>query len=169
MRSVLWLLALFGIAVAVALFAGNNQGTVTLFWPPWRGDLSLNLVLPAPVGAFVLLHFALGALGALVARGSRPRRRDRLAEGDAAGRGAAHAGAAHEAEGRAARAPNGRSAGDGAAAGQAPRLLAGRRGKHRARAGGRPSQRRARRAAVATHVALARERGARHAGARHPR
>ena len=42
MRVTFWLLALFGIAVAVALFAGNNQGTVTLFWPPWRVDLSLT-------------------------------------------------------------------------------------------------------------------------------
>src|SRR3954471_17331521 len=65
MRAALWLLALFGIAVAVALFAGNNQGSVTLFWPPWRVDLSLNLVLLLRVGAFVLLHFALGALSAL--------------------------------------------------------------------------------------------------------
>lgn len=65
MRAALWLLALFGIAVAVALFAGNNQGTVTLFWPPWRIDLSLNLVLLLLVGAFVLLHVALGALSAL--------------------------------------------------------------------------------------------------------
>ena len=65
MRAALWLLALFGIAVAIALFAGNNQGTVTLFWPPYRVDLSLNLVLLLLVGAFVLLHFALGALSAL--------------------------------------------------------------------------------------------------------
>jgi HemY protein len=65
MRAALWLLALFAIAVAIALFAGNNQGTVTLFWPPWRVDLSLNLVLLALVAAFVLLHVALGALAAL--------------------------------------------------------------------------------------------------------
>ena len=50
MRAALWLLALFGIAVAIALFAGNNQGTVTLFWPPWRVDLSLNLVLLPSLG-----------------------------------------------------------------------------------------------------------------------
>jgi HemY protein len=65
MRAALWLLALFGIAVAIALFAGNNQGTVTLFWPPWRVDLSLNLVLLLLVAAFVLLYVALGALSAL--------------------------------------------------------------------------------------------------------
>ena len=44
MRATLWLVALFGVAVAVALFAGNNQSTVTVFWPPYRVDLSLNMV-----------------------------------------------------------------------------------------------------------------------------
>ena len=39
MRATLWFLALFGVAVAVALFAGNNQSTVTVFRPPYRGDL----------------------------------------------------------------------------------------------------------------------------------
>lgn len=65
MRAALWLLALFGVAVAIALFAGNNQGTVTLFWPPYRIDLSLNLVLLLLVAAFVFLHAALRALSAL--------------------------------------------------------------------------------------------------------
>jgi HemY protein len=65
MRAALWLLALFAIAVAIALFAGNNQGTVTLFWPPYRVDLSLNLVLLLLLLAFALLHAALGALSAL--------------------------------------------------------------------------------------------------------
>lgn len=65
MRAALWLLALFGIAAALALFAGNNQSTVTVFWPPWRVDLSLNLVLLLLLGAFVLLHTALRALSAL--------------------------------------------------------------------------------------------------------
>jgi HemY protein len=65
MRATLWLLALFGIAVAGALFAGNNQGSVTLFWPPYRLDLSLNLVLLLLVGAFLFLHAAFGALAAL--------------------------------------------------------------------------------------------------------
>ncbi|RZI96972.1 MAG: heme biosynthesis protein HemY [Variovorax sp.] len=65
MRIALWLLALFGIAAAVALFAGNNQGTITVFWPPWRVDLSLNLVLLLLLGAFVMLHLALRGLSAL--------------------------------------------------------------------------------------------------------
>jgi HemY protein len=65
MRAALWFLALFGIAAAVALFAGNNQGTVTVFLPPWRVDLSLNLVLLLLLAAFVLLHLALRGLAAL--------------------------------------------------------------------------------------------------------
>jgi HemY protein len=64
-RAALWLLALFGIAVAIALFAGNNEGTVTVFWAPYRVDLSLNLVLLALFAAFVLVHTAVRALSAL--------------------------------------------------------------------------------------------------------
>ena len=67
MRATLWLLALFAVAVASALFAGNNQGTVTVFWPPWRLDLSLNFVLLALALAFTTLYAALRALAALIA------------------------------------------------------------------------------------------------------
>ena len=66
MRAALWLLALFGVAVAAALFAGNNQGTVTLYWPPYRIDLSLNMVVLLLVGSFVTVHAALRALSALL-------------------------------------------------------------------------------------------------------
>src|SRR3954469_5190213 len=66
MRAALWLLALFGIAVGGALFAGNNQGSVTLFWPPYRIDLALNLGLRLLVGAFFLVHAAMRALAALL-------------------------------------------------------------------------------------------------------
>ncbi len=67
MRAALWFLALFGIAVAIALFAGNNQGTITLFWPPYRVDVSLNLVLLLLALLFFVLHVALRALSALFA------------------------------------------------------------------------------------------------------
>lgn len=66
MRAALWLLALFAIAVAVALFAGNNQGVITVFWPPYRIDFSLNFVLLILLGLFVALHAALRALAALL-------------------------------------------------------------------------------------------------------
>ena len=65
MRAALWFLALFGAAAAVALYAGNSQGMVTLFWPPWRVDLSLNMVLLLLFGSFTLLYGALRGLAAL--------------------------------------------------------------------------------------------------------
>jgi HemY protein len=65
MRAALWLLAIFAAAVGVALFATRSTGTVTLFWPPYRIDLSLNLMLLLLVALFVLLHLAIRALGAL--------------------------------------------------------------------------------------------------------
>ena len=68
MRATLWLVALFGVAVAVALFAGNNQSTVTVYWPPYRVDLSLNMVLLLLFGAFAVLHAALRALAAMASR-----------------------------------------------------------------------------------------------------
>ncbi len=74
MRIVLSILTLFAIAVAVALVAGNNQGTITLFWPPYRVDMSLNLVLLLLVGTFVLMHVALRALSALFAMPREARR-----------------------------------------------------------------------------------------------
>ena len=74
MRIALSLLALFAIAVATALLAGNNQGTITLFWPPYRVDLSLNLVLVLVLGAFVVLHLALRALSLLFGMPREARR-----------------------------------------------------------------------------------------------
>lgn len=65
MRAALWFLALFAVAVAVALFAGNNQGTITVFWPPWRIDLSLNMVLMLLFIGFTLIYAALRGLSSL--------------------------------------------------------------------------------------------------------
>ncbi len=82
MRHVLWFLVLFAVAAAVAIFAGNNQGTVTLFWPPYRIDLSLNLVLLLLLAAFALLYAALRGMAVLLdlpeqARRWRLRHRER--------------------------------------------------------------------------------------------
>lgn len=74
MRFALWLMALFGVAVASALFAGNNQGTVTLYWPPYRVDVSLNLLLLGLALAFVTLHLALRGLSGLFSIPQQARR-----------------------------------------------------------------------------------------------
>jgi len=82
MRAALWLLGLFAAAVALALFAGDNQGMVTVFWPPHRVDLSVNLALLLLLLAFALLYVALRGFGALLqlprrARHWRERQRER--------------------------------------------------------------------------------------------
>ena len=74
MRAALWLLVLFAVAVASALFAGSNQGTITLFWPPHRLDFSLNLVLLLLTLAFVTLYAALRALAKLLELPRQARR-----------------------------------------------------------------------------------------------
>jgi HemY protein len=74
MRSVLWLMGLFAVASAVALFAGNDPGTVTLFWPPHRVDVSLNLFLLAIALIFIALHLALRTLSAFFGIPQQARR-----------------------------------------------------------------------------------------------
>lgn len=74
MRIALSLLALFAIAVAAALLAGNNEGTITVFLPPYRVDLSLNLVLVLMLGMFLVLHLALRALSLLFGMPREARR-----------------------------------------------------------------------------------------------
>ena len=74
MRAAFWLLALFGIAVAAALVAGNNQAVVTLFWPPHRVDLSFNLVVLLLAAFFLVLHLALRAVAAALSLPIEARR-----------------------------------------------------------------------------------------------
>jgi HemY protein len=73
MRWALWFIGLFGIAVALALFVSGNDGTVTVYWPPHRVDLSLNMVVLVLVLLFGLIHFALRALAALFSLPSQAR------------------------------------------------------------------------------------------------
>ncbi len=64
-RSVFWVLALAAVAVALALTVGRNQATVTVFWAPYRVDLSFNLLLFLVIAVFVLLHLSLRGLSTL--------------------------------------------------------------------------------------------------------
>lgn len=65
MRSVFWFLALAAAAIALALLVGDNDAGVTVFWFPYRIDLSFNLVLFGALGAFVLFHLGLRGVAAL--------------------------------------------------------------------------------------------------------
>jgi HemY protein len=65
MRSVFWLLGLAALAVALALLVGDNQAMVSLFWPPYRFDVSFNFVFLCLVLGFVLLYLAMRAAAML--------------------------------------------------------------------------------------------------------
>lgn len=66
MKWILWLLGLFAVAVAGAFVAGHNEGTVTLFWPPYRLDVSVNLFVLILVLVFVFIYGVLRAIATLL-------------------------------------------------------------------------------------------------------
>jgi len=74
MRNTLWMVVLFGLAVAVALMAGGNHGSVTLFWAPYRVDMSLNLTALLLLLLFAAVHLALRTLSALFSLPHQARR-----------------------------------------------------------------------------------------------
>lgn len=84
MRGLFAWLGLAAVAVAVALWMGQNDATVTVFWLPHRVDLSLNLVLVLLLVLFVVLYLALRSLALLrslpqQARQWRLQQRERMA------------------------------------------------------------------------------------------
>jgi len=71
MRSVIWLVLLFVVAVVAATTLGSNDGLVTLYWAGWRTDLSLNLFVILVLGSCFVIVFAVQALNSML---SLPRR-----------------------------------------------------------------------------------------------
>lgn len=85
MRSVIWLVLLFGVAVIAALTLGSNDGLASFYWNGWRLDLSLNLfllILIATCFAVVTLIHTVNSLTSLPrrAREWRVAQRDRSAQ-----------------------------------------------------------------------------------------
>lgn len=63
MRAVIWLLALFALAVAITLIARLDQGYVIVVYPPWRMELSFMLALFLLFGMLTLAYILLRLLG----------------------------------------------------------------------------------------------------------
>jgi HemY protein len=74
MRNVFGLLGLAALAVAMALLMGRNQAMVSLFWHPYRFDVSFNLLLVGLIAAFALCYLAIRAV---VLLGELPRQAQR--------------------------------------------------------------------------------------------
>jgi len=58
-RGLFWVLALFALAVAVALGARLNEGYVLLVFPPWRAEVTLNLFIFVLLGLFFVLYLGM--------------------------------------------------------------------------------------------------------------
>ncbi|HMW16657.1 MAG TPA: heme biosynthesis HemY N-terminal domain-containing protein [Accumulibacter sp.] len=80
MKALLWLLALFGLAVVVSVSARFNEGYLLLVLPSYRAEMTLNLALILGTLVFALLYGVLRALSLAArlpgqARDYRQRRR----------------------------------------------------------------------------------------------
>jgi len=62
MRGLLWVLAVFALAVGLSLVAQLNDGFVIFIVPPYRVELSLNLTILIAVAAFALSYALLRML-----------------------------------------------------------------------------------------------------------
>ncbi|MDB5812981.1 MAG: Heme biosynthesis protein HemY [Rhodocyclales bacterium] len=64
LRALIWLLALFTAAVALILAFNYNVAYALFVWPPWRVQISMNLLIVLTLVGFFLLH----ALSRLIAQ-----------------------------------------------------------------------------------------------------
>ena len=85
MRALFWLLTLAALAVGLALAARYNDGYVLLVLPPWRVELSLNLLILLELAGFAALYGFLRVLSHTLrlpqaVREYRARRRREKAE-----------------------------------------------------------------------------------------
>lgn len=66
MRTIIWLVLLFTVAVVAALALGRNDGLASFYWGGWRLDVSLNLFLLVLVGSCFALVTAIQTINALI-------------------------------------------------------------------------------------------------------
>lgn len=71
MRGLLWVLALFALAVGLSLAAQFNDGYILLVVPPYRAEISLNLAIALILAGFAVFY---GLLRVLVLTLSLPGR-----------------------------------------------------------------------------------------------
>ncbi len=73
MRTVVWLVLLFAVAVVAALTLGDNAGLVSFYWGGWRLDLSLNFFILAALAAGFGVVTVIKGIDALVRLPRRAR------------------------------------------------------------------------------------------------
>lgn len=73
MRSIVWLVLLFVVAVVAATTLGRNDGLVSIYFGAWRTDLSLNLFVILVLAACAVLMAAARSISGLVSLPQRAR------------------------------------------------------------------------------------------------
>lgn len=73
MRALLWLLTLGALAVGLALAAQYNDGYALFVLPPWRLEISLNLLVVLAIGGFLLAYLLLRGVFLTLALPARVR------------------------------------------------------------------------------------------------
>lgn len=84
MKWVLWLVGLFAVAVGFALFAEVSKGYAILILPPYRVELSLNLMVVLLLAAVIATYLILRALSIALSLPERVKRFQRQKKLDAA-------------------------------------------------------------------------------------
>ncbi len=74
MRLLFWVLAIFAVAAGLVVAARYNTGYALLVFPPYRVELSLNLLVLLVLGSAVLAYLVLRVAAATVALPARVRR-----------------------------------------------------------------------------------------------
>jgi HemY protein len=74
MRVLFWVLAIFALAAGLVVAARYNTGYALLVFPPYRVELSLNLLLIVVLGSAVLAYLLIRVVTATVALPARVRR-----------------------------------------------------------------------------------------------
>lgn len=73
MRSVIWLILLFVVAVVAALTLGDNDGVASFYWGKWRLDMSLNFFVLSALGLGFAIVSVVQGINALVGLPQRAR------------------------------------------------------------------------------------------------
>ncbi len=81
MKTLLWLLGVVALAVALSLAIRGNGGYALFVLPPWRAEISLNLLIVVAVAGFAVAYVLVGAVRQTLqlparVRVFRERRRD---------------------------------------------------------------------------------------------
>lgn len=90
-RALIWIVLIVAIAVGLTLLARYSDGYALLVWPPYRVELSLNLLLLLAAAAFAALYFVVRLISATMRlpaqvkeyRAARRRRKARAVFADA--------------------------------------------------------------------------------------